>query len=301
VGVLIGGIALLLLRDPVFDLRLVTESDADWYGAVYSAPPSLQLHAGQTTSIDLDVRNEGRITWTTAGAHPFALGYRWLTSDGNGVLDLPPRDIPLTHDVEPGATIHLQANIDVPALPQGSYRLDWGMIERDVLAFYERGWEDAETQVSVQQSPDATVVTPGITPRDDDEAPWVVGRLDLWASAARLIAAHPVLGVGPDNFRHFYGGELGLEAWDERVQANNLYLEVLADFGVVGFAVFIWLVVAPIKSLIRTEDILQIGVAAAVAAFLIHGMLDVFIAFTPTALLFWMLLGIAQKPQVSGR
>jgi hypothetical protein len=33
-------------------------------------------------------------------------------------------------------------------------------------------------------------------------------------------------------------------------------------------------------------------------------MLDSFLAFTPTALLFWMLLGVllaVQKPQVSGR
>jgi len=32
-------------------------------------------------------------------------------------------------------------------------------------------------------------------------------------------------------------------------------------------------------------------------------VLDTFLAFTPTALLFWMLLGIAeaQKPHVSGR
>ena len=44
-------------------------------------------------------------------------------------------------------------------------------------------------------------------------------------------------------------------------------------------------------------------------AFLVHGVLDSFLAFTPTALLFWMMLGLAasligmltQKPQVSGR
>src|SRR5260370_27104895 len=38
-GVLIGGVAILALRDPVFDMRLVTESDADLYGAAYSSPP----------------------------------------------------------------------------------------------------------------------------------------------------------------------------------------------------------------------------------------------------------------------
>ena len=46
-----------------------------------------------------------------------------------------------------------------------------------------------------------------------------------------------------------------------------------------------------------------LGMTLAIGAFLIHGLLDSFLAFTPTALLLWMLLGmvLAQKPQVSGR
>jgi hypothetical protein len=50
--------------------------------------------------------------------------------------------------------------------------------------------------------------------------------------------------------------------------------------------------------------LVRIGMALALATFLVHGLLDSFLAFTPTALLFWMLLGMLslfQKPQVSGR
>ena len=79
-AVLLGGASLLLAHDPVFDLRLQTESDADWYGAVYSAPATLDLQADRTSTVDLDVRNAGRMTWTSSGNHPFALGYRWLTA-----------------------------------------------------------------------------------------------------------------------------------------------------------------------------------------------------------------------------
>jgi len=309
-GVLVGGTILLLAHDPVFDLRLQTESDADWYGAAYSAPASLNLRSGQMSTIDLDVRNEGRITWTSSGPHPFALGYRWLTDDGNGVLDIPPVEVPLTHNVDPGETIHLQANLLVPDLPAGGYRLDWGMLQRDVLQFYERGWADAETQVSL--GPDGVLASmPAVSPRDDGEAPWVVGRMDLWGAAARLIAAHPLLGVGPDNFRHYYGGELGLEGWDERIQANNLYLEVLSDLGVLGLAAFAWVVVGPLVGAARgaagKNSYLALGLGLAIVAFLLHGLLDSFLAFNPTAWLFWLLLGLAvsmgraQKPQVSGR
>ena len=246
-GVLLGGIALLTARNPVFDMRLVTESDADWYGAAYVAPTALGLVSAESVTVAVDVRNEGRIAWSGAGNRPFALGYRWLTADGTGVLDVPPGEVALPLDVAPGETIHLQTLVHVPALPAGSYRLDWGMLQRDVLQFYERGWANAETLVTVRPSPiGAAASMPSVAPRDDAEAPWVVGRLHLWGAALRLIQSRPLLGVGPDNFRHLYGAQLGLETWDERVQANNLYLEILADVGLLGLAAFLWVVGAPL-------------------------------------------------------
>ena len=58
----------------------------------------------------------------------------------------------------------------------------------------------------------------------------------LWQTACTIAREHPVLGIGPDNFRHTYGRYLGLAAWDERVHANNSYLEVLAGMGAIGVA-----------------------------------------------------------------
>jgi F0F1-type ATP synthase assembly protein I len=50
------------------------------------------------------------------------------------------------------------------------------------------------------------------------------------------------------------------------------------------------------------QEYVVFGAALGVLAFLAHGLLDSFLAFTPTALLVWLLLGmLAQKPQVSGR
>jgi hypothetical protein len=317
-AVLIGGVVVLFVRNPVFDMRLVTESDAEWYGAAYSAPARLELGSGQQVRVGLDVRNEGRIAWSTAEQHPFALGYRWLTADGTSVLDVAPGEVPLPSDVAPGETLHLEPLIQVPNLPAGAYRIDWGMLQRDVVQFYERGWADAQTQVQVDQpagSESKPLAMPATVPRDDDEAPWVVGRLDLWAAAVRLIEAHPLLGVGPDNFRHLYGAELGLDTWDERVQANNVYLEMLVDVGVVGLLAFVWLFVAPIRVLVARlrvdtgpNSYVLLGAGLGVLAFLVHGLLDSFLAFTPTGVLVWMLLGMIlglrpdrQKPQVSGR
>ncbi|MCA1646526.1 MAG: O-antigen ligase family protein [Chloroflexi bacterium] len=255
-GVMVGGVAILAMRDPVFKMRLASESDADWYGAAYSAPNSLQVEAGQAVGVAVDVTNEGRMAWSSSEQRPFALGYRWLTADGTGVLDVAPGEMPLPHDVVPGETIRLQAQIMVPGVPAGIYRLDWGMLQRDVLQFYERGWADAQTVVDVRATGNGLAVDmPLISPRDDGEAPWVVGRLELWGAALRMVAAHPLLGVGPDNFRHLYGAQLGLETWDERVQANNLYLELLADTGLLGLAAFGWVVAGPLRRAARSLDL----------------------------------------------
>ena len=130
-------------------------------------------------------------------------------------------------------------------------------------------------------------------------------------------AAPPTPAVGHEQTcRHLYGAQLGLETWDERVQANNLYLELLADTGLLGLAAFLWLILAPLAEAVRAmraprpirtpTSYWLLGCCLGVLAFLVHGLLDSFLAFTPTALLFWVLLAMissltAQKPQVSGR
>jgi O-antigen ligase len=91
------------------------------------------------------------------------------------------------------------------------------------------------------------------------------------------------------------------------VQANNLYLEVLVDTGLLGLAAFSWVIARPLVAGVRAlrGEVLYValGAALSVVAFLVHGLLDVFVAFTPTLLLCWLVLGTltAQKPQVSGR
>jgi hypothetical protein len=44
-----------------------------------------------------------------------------------------------------------------------------------------------------------------------------------------------------------------------------------------------------------------LGLGLGILAFLVHGLLDSFLAFTPTALLFWMLLGLTQPSAVSNQ
>ena len=52
-----------------------------------------------------------------------------------------------------------------------------------------------------------------------------------------------------------------------------------------------------------SRNYVLLGLGLGVSAFLVHGLLDSFLAFTPTALLLFLLLGmiLGQKPHVSGR
>jgi O-Antigen ligase len=297
-GVLLLMLLFAFLRDPVFNLRLASENDADWYGATYSAPQHLTLQADSPQSVEVEVANTGRITWRDDAEQPFLLSYHWLTADGGGVLDVPEGEARLPRAVGPGETVRIPVRVSASGMRSGTYRLAWDMRQPDVVQFSERGWAVGETQVEVVNPTAAP--TPGVQPREELVAPWVVPRIFLWQAGLSLFRQHPVLGVGPDNFRHLYGAELGLEGWDERVQANNMYLEVLVDLGLLGLVAFVWLLVGSVvpaarrlRRLPAPQRVWLVGVCLGLGAFLLHGVLDTFLAFTSTALLFWLFLGIA--------
>jgi O-antigen ligase len=81
------------------------------------------------------------------------------------------------------------------------------------------------------------------------------GRTDLWKVGWRMAEANPVQGVGAGNFRvssgHYVLAEPGAIAESEFIIdqprfAHNVYLEILAELGVVGLSLFAALVAAAI-------------------------------------------------------
>ncbi len=59
------------------------------------------------------------------------------------------------------------------------------------------------------------------------------GRLEGLYQGLRVFAEHPVLGVGPGNFRL---------TWDIGMSAHNLYGQLLGEMGLLGTGVFFWLI-----------------------------------------------------------
>jgi O-antigen ligase len=299
----------LALRFTDFTARLGTENDWGWYAASYAVPDSLGVETGAPAETVVTAANTGQAVWTTDGEHPFGLAYRWLSADASSQLVLPATVLSLPHEVRPGEAVQLTIRMS-ERLPPGDYRLAWGMLQRQVLWFHDRGSPDAETRVHVAPGAAAADAAPVAQEPREDTLPGLapVSRTELWRAALQMFAQRPLLGIGPDNFRHLYGAYVGRPAWDERVHANNLYLELLADLGVLGTAA-LGLVIAPaIGRLVRgvrsPSGLLQgfwlAGFGASLLAFFVHSTLDYFLAFTPVYLLFWLIVGLSTAVDATG-
>jgi O-antigen ligase len=126
-------------------------------------------------------------------------------------------------------------------------------------------------------------------------------RQQLWKAALAMIAARPLLGIGPDGFRLNYGhfATPRLAAWDQRILANSLYLELGADLGLIGaalFLAFILSLVRPLLASVRTPrrlDLRQIALLAAFAAVIGHGLVDYNLESHAIFILTFVLCGIA--------
>jgi O-antigen ligase len=129
------------------------------------------------------------------------------------------------------------------------------------------------------------------------------GRLALWGAALRMVGERPLLGVGPDNYRLLYGRYSTIGVADPRVHSNNMYLEVLAGMGFIGGVALLWLGAISAQGIRRAARAggVGLGVAAAGVAIAVHGLVDSFIAFTGTYILFALTLGLASAYERDGR
>jgi|GEM_PF-955827 len=124
-------------------------------------------------------------------------------------------------------------------------------------------------------------------------------RLALWGTAGAMFLHHPVLGVGYGNYRSLYNDYLPGVAPNE-LDTHNLYLQLLAETGIIGFAAFFFLIGSFVRiavKLARNADpwcrLLGIGLGGALAATLIHGLVDFLFNVSPQfGGLFWLILAL---------
>ncbi|MBI3401875.1 MAG: O-antigen ligase family protein [Acidobacteria bacterium] len=274
-------------------LRFTSGGQESWYRAKVEAPTDLAMATGATSLVPIEITNTGRIAWDPQGEPPFYLSYHWMPAEGDRFVAFDGARTPFPAPVEPGSTIAMQAEVRAPRQP-GQYRLSWDVVLEHQLWFStEPGAMPMLSRATVSGDALETIARTTPPPKPTVRP----GRLQLWTAAARMIAAHPLLGVGPDNFRLSYGEYAGLTPADPRIHSNNMYLEVLTGSGVVGGLAFAWLLWRSAGVLLPNwsapSGAAAMGVAAALLAAALHGCVDSFLSFGPTYVLFALTLGFA--------
>jgi hypothetical protein len=300
---LAGGLLVLTVVaqavSPLLALRLRFWEQRSWYGSTIEPTPDTPrmpevLDAGAEVAVPLTITNTGALTWPATGKKPVQIGYHWMADDGITLVVLEGRRTALAEDVPSDTTINVVASVKAPDKP-GRYVIWWDLVHEGVTWFSDAGAYGYRKSVAVGTTPSpskARKKRTSLTINAYDE----FSRKKLWYAGFLAFRDHPLLGVGPDNFRHAYGRYLGREDADDRLHANNFYIEVLATLGIAGLAAFAWLIVALARTARRAgtlpgNRVLLFGLGAALAAFLVHGTLDYFLEFTPTYGLLWLLAG----------
>jgi O-antigen ligase len=126
----------------------------------------------------------------------------------------------------------------------------------------------------------------------------VGNRSELWRAAWAMWRARPILGVGAGNF------EFELPAYGVfgvRTHANSLYLQALAEGGVVLFAATVGTLIAVVASLLSWRPLKRlrdaspwvIAALAATLALACHQVVDYLFFYPKVGGAWWLLVGVA--------
>jgi hypothetical protein len=279
-------------------LRMTSETQGGWYRAEIDAPREVTFEADRAQYITVLARNTGRLTWDSDDSPPILFSYHWLLPDADRVVAFNGERTAFERPVPPGASTTVHALVRAPQQP-GRYRLEWDLAQEGRLWF--------STEPDAPPSAMSRAIVSGV-PREGSVVTTArprravrPGRFALWSAALRMAAAHPLLGVGPDNFRLLYGSFAGLVGADPRTHSNNMYLEILAGGGLLAASAFVWFLCDAAALFARAArggvglrpTPLGIAVAAAGLAIAVHGAVDSFLSFAPTYILFALTLGYA--------
>ncbi len=280
--------------------RLTADTAEDWYGARFEAPRQLSVHPGGLYDVPITVTNDGLTTWQSDREPVFAVSYHWLTPDTGEVIDYEGTRTPFAQPVAPGQQVTMAVKVRAPQ-QAGEYQLTWDIVHEGRTWLSTQGVQLASSRVSVEGARDMESL-----PTSHGRLPMAALRLPrrtLWRAAAQIALANPLTGVGPDNFRLVYGDYLGLETWDWRVHANNMYLEVLSGTGVFGLVALVWLIAAAGRHLWARWRSSTADAGAPWACLLMawlgiagHGLVDSFLTFTTTYVVFAVAAGLAVAP-----
>lgn len=131
-------------------------------------------------------------------------------------------------------------------------------------------------------------------------------RISVFRNSWRMIAAHPVIGVGANTFMKNYkqykeNPEYRNAATSEYLYAHNNFLHITAEIGFIGLGFFVWflglLFLQIKKSFFLLNDAfikaVLLSITACIIAFLVNGLTESSLYSSRVAVLFWYLCGVA--------
>ena len=143
-------------------------------------------------------------------------------------------------------------------------------------------------------------------------------RLELWQAAVEQWKLAPVLGTGAATYR-YYGRQFRSERMQmDPLEVHNDYLQLLCEYGILGAAAFLVFIgcharaawrdfrrlgpkrVAVASRLASNNLALQLGAIAAVAAYVVHSVVDFNLHIPANALLLAFVFGIIANPGLRG-
>ncbi|UYZ58872.1 O-antigen ligase family protein [Hymenobacter latericus] len=125
-------------------------------------------------------------------------------------------------------------------------------------------------------------------------------RLAAWHNALDIVARHPWLGVAPADVRHALMEQFAVRTYglapENRVMVHNQYLHYLVGGGVVGLAVWLWVLITPlVQPSLRRNPYVRYFLLTFGAAALADSLLELQIGFNLFVFLYGFLVVAAER------
>ena len=203
---LAGSVLRVTLPKRSISCLMIPRSELPAYAVAYLAhnTPPVAV-AGETSPVQITVRNTSARTWSAGGHHPVRLGYHWYTSDGHEVPAALWDDnrTELPHDLAPGDRVTLNANLGLPRTP-GNFELRWDMVEELRTWFAWQGVPTLNVQVRVNEE---VIDQPGL-------------------AGLRASASHHNRQAGIDNLRQALDNDSSTRWSSQTPQQPGMWFEV---------------------------------------------------------------------------
>lgn len=122
-------------------------------------------------------------------------------------------------------------------------------------------------------------------------------RMSYYTNTLSMIRQHPIIGQGLGTFKVYYPRYHNRRRDDDYLleHAHNEHLELLHDGGVVGYGLFLWIIVEALWRLLKKKHLIATGVAATIGILLLDGLFSQNLRYIAISSILWLCIGFAGR------